>query len=206
MEKPRGAVSAAIVAALLLAACVTVNIYFPEAAAEKAADKIIQDVWGQQPGHKPPQPPAGEGRSDTSETFDAGEASLGRLLSTVIRTADAAADIDISTPTIERLTASMKSRHSALEPYYRSGAIGLTRNGLLEVRNLGVVPLAERVRVRDIVAQQNQARNALYREIAAANGHPEWEPEIRSTFAKRWVANARPGWWYQDDSGRWRQK
>lgn len=26
-------------------ACVTINIYFPAAAAEKAADKIIDDVW-----------------------------------------------------------------------------------------------------------------------------------------------------------------
>lgn len=29
----------------LLSACVTINIYFPAAAAEKAADKIIDDVW-----------------------------------------------------------------------------------------------------------------------------------------------------------------
>ncbi|MDP1559366.1 MAG: hypothetical protein Q8K59_04645 [Nitrosomonas sp.] len=30
---------------LLLSACVTINIYFPAAAAEQAADKIIQKVW-----------------------------------------------------------------------------------------------------------------------------------------------------------------
>jgi hypothetical protein len=30
---------------LLLGACVTINIYFPAAAAEKAADKIIDEVW-----------------------------------------------------------------------------------------------------------------------------------------------------------------
>jgi hypothetical protein len=29
----------------LLAACVTINIYFPAAEAQKAADKIIDDVW-----------------------------------------------------------------------------------------------------------------------------------------------------------------
>ena len=28
-----------------LSACVTINIYFPAAAAEKAADKIIEEVW-----------------------------------------------------------------------------------------------------------------------------------------------------------------
>ena len=29
-----------------LVACVTVNVYFPEAAAERAADLFIQDVYG----------------------------------------------------------------------------------------------------------------------------------------------------------------
>lgn len=32
-------------AAILLSACVTINIYFPAAAVEKAADKIIDEVW-----------------------------------------------------------------------------------------------------------------------------------------------------------------
>ncbi len=31
--------------ACIIPACVTINIYFPAAAAEKAADKIIDDVW-----------------------------------------------------------------------------------------------------------------------------------------------------------------
>ena len=34
-----------LAAILALPACVTINIYFPEAAAQKAADKIIEDVW-----------------------------------------------------------------------------------------------------------------------------------------------------------------
>jgi hypothetical protein len=32
-------------AGALLSGCVTINIYFPAAAAEKAADKIIEGVW-----------------------------------------------------------------------------------------------------------------------------------------------------------------
>ena len=35
----------AMVVGLILSACVTINIYFPAAAAEKAADQIIDDVW-----------------------------------------------------------------------------------------------------------------------------------------------------------------
>jgi hypothetical protein len=36
---------AALTGALALGGCVTINIYFPAAAAEKAADKIIDEVW-----------------------------------------------------------------------------------------------------------------------------------------------------------------
>lgn len=36
-------------------ACVTINIYFPAAAAEKAADKIIDDVWQLKNGAEKPQ-------------------------------------------------------------------------------------------------------------------------------------------------------
>lgn len=45
--------------ALALAGCVTINIYFPAAAAEKAADRIIEEVWqlkkdAPAPAEKPP--------------------------------------------------------------------------------------------------------------------------------------------------------
>lgn len=44
-------------AGAMLSACVTINIYFPAAAAEKAADKIIDEVWQQQQGAAKPAAP-----------------------------------------------------------------------------------------------------------------------------------------------------
>ncbi len=41
------------VAVFALSACVTINIYFPAAAAEKAADKIIEEVWQTQHADQP---------------------------------------------------------------------------------------------------------------------------------------------------------
>jgi hypothetical protein len=38
---------------LVLASCVTINIYFPAAAAEKAADRIIDEVWQLKEGGAP---------------------------------------------------------------------------------------------------------------------------------------------------------
>lgn len=39
------AICVMLTGAALSAACVTINIYFPAAAAEKAADRIIDEVW-----------------------------------------------------------------------------------------------------------------------------------------------------------------
>jgi uncharacterized protein YdbL (DUF1318 family) len=184
---------------LTLAACVTINVYFPAAAAEKAADRIIEDIWG--PGEQPK--PAG---SEQSSLGHAAGDILVAALDFVIPAAQAQADIDISSPAIRALTASMKGRASQLEPFFGSGAIGLTPDGLVEVRDANSVPLAERNKLRKLVADDNADRNSLYREIASANGHPEWEADIRSTFSERWIANARAGWYYKTKSGSWTSK
>ena len=44
----------ALLGAAALGACVTINIYFPAAAAERAADRIIDEVWQLNPDAKPP--------------------------------------------------------------------------------------------------------------------------------------------------------
>ncbi|MCR4299074.1 MAG: hypothetical protein NUV75_10060 [Gallionella sp.] len=49
-------------AAFALSACVTINIYFPAAAAEKAADKIIDEVWQTQKADKPVEPAVKENK------------------------------------------------------------------------------------------------------------------------------------------------
>lgn len=46
---------------LSTSACVTINIYFPAAAAEKAADRIIEEVWQLREGAAAPAKPATEG-------------------------------------------------------------------------------------------------------------------------------------------------
>jgi uncharacterized protein len=184
---------------LALAACVTINVYFPAAAAEKAADRIIEDIWGPEKGQKP----AGSEQSSVGRV--AGDV-LVAALDFVIPAAHAQADIDISSPAIRALTASMKGRAGQLEPFFSSGAVGLTADGLLEVRDANAVALADRNKLRKLVADDNADRNSLYREIAGANGHPEWEADIRSTFAERWIANARAGWYYKSKAGAWTRK
>lgn len=192
-----------IAATAFLAACVTINVYFPAAAAEKAADRIIDDVWG----------PAAEAATDDKQSalIDGPDlmapvrlAALSAL-EFIIPSAHAQVDFDIDTPEIRALTASMNARFKKMEPFYGSGAIGLTGDAMIDIRDRNLVPLAQRNTIRQLVDAENKDRNALYKAIAAANGHPEWEGQIRETFAQRWVAKASPGWFYRK-GGDWQQK
>lgn len=183
---------------LVLGACVTINVYFPAAAAEKAADRIIDGVWGKDAAKPAVQPSS---RLDP-QTMP----HLLALLDWLVPAAAAQqANIDISSPTIAAIQNSMRKRHATLAGFYDAGAIGLTARGDVAVRDARAVSLRDRPRLQGLVAEENRDRGALYREIARANGHPEWEADIRATFARRWVDRASRGWWYQDGSG-WRQR
>jgi uncharacterized protein YdbL (DUF1318 family) len=120
--------------------------------------------------------------------------------------AAAQANLEIDTPAVAALRASLRDGHKQIRPFYENGAIGLARDGTIGLRDANLVPLAQRQQVNGLIAQANRDRTSLYREIAVANGHPEWESEIRSTFAQRWVERAPAGWYYQNPSGAWVQK
>jgi uncharacterized protein YdbL (DUF1318 family) len=187
---------------LLVTACVTINVYFPAEAAVKAADRIILDVYGETKEDK--KAPAPEPQSTRPQPGIPAQIGM-QMLDWLIAPAHAEADISVNTPAIRQLQASMEQRHRQLAAHYNSGAVGMTDDGRITLRDQKLVPLKERNSVKGIVAQENGDRDALYAEIARANGHPEWEAEIRQTFARRWVANARSGWYYMQ-GGAWKQK
>ncbi|HEX6637547.1 MAG TPA: YdbL family protein [Steroidobacteraceae bacterium] len=191
-------------ASLLIAACVTINVYFPAAAADKAADQVIDNITKGSGSTTPPQ-----GFRAPHSSGDVLLAAVGNVVYAMIPAAQAqgAETLDVSSPAITRITASMQGRWGELEKFFASGAIGLTNNGNIEVRDLNAVALPDRATVKRLVSEDNADRAQLYSEIAKANNHPEWEADVRKSFARRWVAKAaKPGWYYQDDSGAWKQK
>ena len=184
---------------LFLTACVTINVYFPAAAAERAADQIIDQVWGKE-SQPPSSNPAPEKPSNSRLIKDVLQ------FSGLMRSAVAEANLDISSPAIQAIQDRMTKRHPLLLPHYNSGAIGLTYNGLITLRDLPKVPLKFRNEVKAFVEQENADRLALYQEIANSNRHPEWLEQIQKTFAIRWIERAQSGWWYQDDQNQWQVK
>jgi len=72
---------------------------------------------------------------------------------------------------------------------------------MIAIKDASVVPLAQRGALTGLVKEENADRANLYKEIAVANGHPEWQAEIQSTFAGRWIDKAQSGWFYQGAGG-----
>ena len=196
------AISLAVLTTMFIVACVTINVYFPEAAAVEAADRIIDKVRGEESAVPATrlQPDA----SDRQSFVVAMASGLGRFL---IGEAHAQESVDFDKPSAEKeaLENSLAARFPSLRPYLVSGAVGLTDSGLLEIRDRNLVSLKDRNTVVQLVAAQNNDWNALYAEIARLNNHPEWQDGIRRTFAERWVAKADKGWYYRE-GGVWKQK
>lgn len=185
-----------------LGSCVTINIYFPAAAVEKAADRIVDEVWGGKED-KPAAPEKGSGpQSFMNQLF--------RFALTVIGPADAfaqEADINVTTPAIRALKDSIKERAGSLQSYLDKGNVGIANNGLLAVRSVEDAGLKDKALLKRLVDAENADRNNLYTEIAKANNFPpEKVKDIGEIFAKSWISQAKKGWWIQDFSGKWSVK
>ena len=192
----------------LLAGCVTINVYFPAAAAQEAADKIISNVIGTDSG--PQNPPPEQQQPASSGSSGAGVPLAARVLDALIPAASAAEsqpNIKIQTPQIEAIESRMRSRfEGTLKALLDSGAVGFTSDGLVAVHDASKAPLNVRAQMNSAVADENRDRTALYQQIAIANGHPEWEKQIRQIFARQWIDRAHPGWYVQSAAGGWAKK
>ena len=103
----------------IMAACVTINVYFPAAAAEKAAEQFVGEVLGE---------PEEEG--SLFDPLDLGGNALllaaTGVLDFVLPSAHAQqAEIDINTPQINAIKARMaKRQQTSLASLFDAGAIG----------------------------------------------------------------------------------
>lgn len=187
------------------ASCVTINIYFPAAAVEKAADKIVDEVWGNKETQPvTPKEPAKEGEPQSllneSITF----------AMTVMGAEEAfaeEADINVTTPAIRALKDSIKNRAESIKPYLDKENAGISREGLLTNRSSEGLSLKEKAELARLIDAENKDRNALYVEIAKANNFsPDRITDIQKIFAGSWISQAKKGWWVQSEDGKWGKK
>lgn len=123
-----------------------------------------------------------------------------------IGNAQGEAEIDISSASVITIRSSLADRLGRLREHFENGAIGLTRDGLVAMRDPAALSVDARRYVESLIADDNKDRLTLYREIARLNGRPDWEAGLRSTFAERWIGRAPKGWYYRESDGQWARK
>ena len=195
MKKRYAIGSIAAVGLTLVLACITVNIYFPEATVKQAADEIVDEIRKQEVEKK-------AGGSLSQLPTISGSSSF-----TLIPAAFAQEETNVSTPAIRALKEAMKKRFVELKPYYTGGNVGETNNGLVEIRDEAGLNLQAKAALRKLVKDENGDRMKLYAEVAKAlNIEASQLARIQKIFAESWIANAAPGWWVQQDDGKWVKK
>src|SRR5262245_65524640 len=112
--------------AVVMSACVTVNIYFPAAAVERAAEQIVKETWGgpSEPAKTPPKP-------QSSNRF-----SPLRMVSWgLVSEAHAQEpDINVSNPAIRALKDSIKQRAGTIKTNIEGGKIRIDQDALRATR------------------------------------------------------------------------
>ena len=91
------AISLTVLVTMFVVACVTINVYFPEAAAVEAADRIIDKVRGEESVE--PTSRVQPGDNDRPSVLYAMASGFGRLL---ISEANAQESVDFDKPSAEK--------------------------------------------------------------------------------------------------------
>ena len=221
--KTRLAVVAA--AALVLGACVTVNVYFPAAEVKDLSKKIEDEVQKEaakvqdKPAAPAPAPaPAPDSKSPADPSAPSGtsapppargSASLfDTLLGVTPAYAEGVADPEVTSPAIRKIIESRGARVASLDKYKASGVIGENNKALLEIRSLDAISdLKSRAEAQRLVKDENSDRTELFAEIATAKKVDAAQiPKIQETYAQTIRERARAGEWIQMPDGAWKQK
>ncbi len=186
-----------IAAVAFITACVTINVYFPEAKAKEVAEDSVKRIMGLEDEKE-----AGDKQSALDQVQEFAFIASTAIVDFVIPSAHAQG----ISPAVTKLENSLKAKMQQVAPYLDNGAVGLTNDGFLTSKNAKAVSPKERGKVKKLITAINSERKGLYKESARALGNPSWEKKQQSTYAQTWINQAKKGWWYQDKSGAWKQK
>jgi uncharacterized protein len=201
----------------ILAACVTINVYFPEAAVKDLSEQIEEEILQQAAEEgggmatEEAPPTSAAARLSVGPTLHAASAWVAHLLvipAYAETTTQDVAEPEITNPAIRRIIDSRAARLPEINKYKTSGVLGENNQALVEIRNLDAISdLRERAAAQRVVKAENADREQLFREIAAAkNVDLAQLPQIRSTYAETLREKARKGDWIQLPDGSWKQK
>ncbi|MBN2059376.1 MAG: DUF1318 domain-containing protein [Deltaproteobacteria bacterium] len=154
---------------LTLFACVTINIYFPAEQVKSVAGEIVDEIRGRE-------------SEKTDESF------LKKIDPAFFIGVAWAQDVtNVSNPTIRALKERMKKRYAQLKPHYDNGNLKEGDDGYLSIAKTGGLGLKEKRDLTSLVKAENDDRESLYAEVAAAlKIDPSQTSKVAEIFAKEW--------------------
>lgn len=204
---------------LVSCAIITVNVYFPEKAVKEAyksldemllkKDDTIVPSGDKQPAveQQTPQPGPQSSLSDLLPALS---------FTSVAHAAESGDDLAIelgSMPEVVAAYAEMSKRQSALNALFGSGAVGLTSQGLVTVRDKtkvsaqdeGVVSAENRDR-KTVIGSMAKAILKITRQEATKSALDQTMGKAAATYAETRRESAQAGWWMQLQNSKWVQK
>lgn len=182
---------------LVLFSCITVNIYFPEAAVQKTAEEIVDEIRGEKVDKKEEKKEAIREKAVVSSSTPF----------SLVPGLYAQQETTVSSPKIRALKESLKARFPELVPFFNQGRLGEKLDGYLDIRSEEGLTLQQRAQLRRLAKDEDADRSALYAEVASALGIDAGQIDrVAKIFGQNWIEKARPGWWIQAEDGSWIKK
>ncbi len=112
----------------------------------------------------------------------------------------------VDSAAVAAIKKSLSLRYAQLKPDFQDGVVGFTHDGLIALRETTTLSKEHHAELEVLISEDNKDRSAMYREIARANGRPDWENRFKYVFAERWIRRAPMGWYYRESDGTWVKK
>jgi uncharacterized protein YdbL (DUF1318 family) len=185
---------------LILFSCLTINIYFPEAEVQKAAEEIVEEIRKEAEDKK--KEDKDSQMIQMEQAMSGGGGSFSPVSSLYAQEAT-----EVTTPKLRALKQSIIDRYAKLKPFRDKGNVGEGNDGFVKIRDESGLNLKDKAMLRNLVNDENNDRKNMYAEIARAMEIEASQiPRIQKIFAALWIKKANSGWWIQNEKGVWAKK
>ncbi len=201
-------IAAIVLATLVPAACVTVNVNFPEATVQKATDDYVRDLYkAREKGRSSPAADAEVQSPSAKPSAKPGAEPAASMIDRLLIAeawADSRAVFKVDSPKIDEIKAKQSQNLDKLDGHKRDGRIGEGNDGKLVLDPGKKMPELLKKKFKADVDAENDLRDQLYKEINNLNKSPI--QDIQKGFSRSFQGMSPSKTWIQDEAGVWTQK
>lgn len=179
---------------VLLPACVTINVNFPEGAVQKAADDYVRELY--------------KAKMDDSvkKSTPDKQSYLAPFSLMAQAHAQDVGQFSVNSVKAKKIQSSQRGRLKKISSFKKKGFLGESSEGLLVLRNKNKIKPLLRKKIQKLLEAENKDRLALYGEVIKINNlDSDWLPKIKKTFARSFQSMTPSGTWVEA-GGQWSKK